>query len=186
MNMTKEEFFKKYVEVNKKKAPSDIFASGAVFDLSRLVRMKFEEAFRENSLNSIHSLYLLFVNSYFLFLEHPEVVKLPPYVIIRENEDTFPGDWEANHFQLDHGDHAALLFMPIQNETYEARIVGIIFSDKGDGYYYCRLYKDQARLSDVIRNMGLQGIHKVGEVNGRGFDLMHSFLDCIKRNYYCE
>ena len=78
------------------------------------------------------------------------------------------------------------IFMPIKSDALAARIAGIIFSDKGDGYYYCMLKKDENSNSDVFRNKAEQGIGKIGEVSGTGFELMHSFLDCIKNNYYAE
>ena len=74
--------------------------------------------------------------------------------------------------------------MPIQHNTVEARIVGIIFSDKGDGYYYCMLNKGEDNVSGVIRNKAMLGIGRVGAISGLGFELMNSFLNCMKQDYY--
>ena len=80
----------------------------------------------------------------------------------------------------------ALLFMPIQNKDISARIVGIVFSENSDGYYYCMLNSDKNASSDVYRNKPMQGVHIIGNVNGVGFELMHRFLDCIVNDYYSD
>ena len=43
------------------------------------------------------------------------------------------------------------------------------------------LNKDEDTSSDVMQNKALNGIEKVGEVKGRGFDLMYDFLACMSR-----
>ncbi len=84
----------------------------------------------------------------------------------------------------ENGDYAALLFMPIDNDIYAARIAGIIFSDSGDGYYYCMVNKDSETTSIVKRNLAMVGIKDIGEVKGFGFSLMKGFLGCIKTDFY--
>jgi len=63
-------------------------------------------------------------------------------------------------------------------------VFGIIIGSRGDGYYYCMLNKDANQHSEVIRNKAMAGIETIGTVNGLGFELMNSFLNCISRNYY--
>ena len=79
-----------------------------------------------------------------------------------------------------------MCFMPIDDQTYEARIIGIVLGQKGDGYYCCNLNKDENASSEVMRNKAIHGIEKAGEVKGRGFPLMNAFLSCIKQNYYAD
>ncbi|MBQ7253902.1 MAG: hypothetical protein IJS30_04430 [Bacteroidales bacterium] len=136
------------------------------------------------SSNDAMMLLRLFVNSYSLFLDNPQVVGFTPNMVNRNNNDTNPAMWNADIFQLQPGDYAALLFVPIQHNTLLARIIGIVFSDKGDGYYYCMLNKDEGTASDVFRNKSMLGIEKVGSVSGIGFQLMNSFLNCMKQDYY--
>ena len=162
---------------------SERFVSGAVFDSSRLARSNYIEAMQSKDPLAVLT---LFINSYRLFIDHPEILGIPPETLNKDNIDTEPGMWNADIFSLRDGDYAALLFMPIKSDVLSARIAGIIFSDKGDGYYYCMLKKDENSNSDVFRNKAEQGIGKIGEVSGTGFELMHSFLDCIKNNYYAE
>jgi hypothetical protein len=73
--------------------------------------------------------------------------------------------------------------MPIQNDILVARVVGIIFSSKGDGYYYCMLNKDENVPATVNRNKAMLGVEKIGEVKGVGFELMHNFLECISKDF---
>ncbi len=180
-NMTKEEWLRKVVEKESQKPPSKLFVSGAVFDISKKTREAFIEAV---STNDSGSLLKFFDYSYSVFLKNPACAGIPINWINASYNDTDPATWNADCFQLSGGDYAALLFMPIQDKSLSARIVGIIFSDKGDGYYYSMLNSDENKPSDVNRNMEFQGIHKVGEVKGSGFELMNSFLECIKTDYY--
>ena len=177
---TKEDFYRQFMEAQAQKSPSEQFVSGSVFDISRRYREEFMQAVRaEDAL----TLLILFANAYALFMDHPEVVFISPAMISKDNNDTDPAEWNADIFPLPSGDYAALLFMPVQDETLSARIVGIIFSDRGDGYYYCMLNKDQDVSSRVYRNRALQGIVPVGQVKGLGFDLMNDFLACIQKDF---
>ncbi len=179
----KEDMLKLFFEQQMQKAPSEHYASGSVFDISRQNRDMFLQTLQSTDCGS---LLMLFVKAYFLFCNHPEVVGFTPDMVNTDNNDTDPRSWNADIFVLPDGDYAALLFMPIQHNTLMARIVGIVFSDNGDGYYYCMLNKDNKLFSEVFRNKAMFGIEKVGEVKGVGFELMHDFLDCIKHDYYQE
>lgn len=184
----KAEIFRKFEEVESKKAPSELFVSGAVFDISRRGRDSFLQAVRELDAVKLHN---IFINAYLLYINHPEVAGFNSTIVNKNNEDTDPRTWNADVFRLETGDYAALLFMPINNPSFSARIIGIIFnvSDPGngihDGYYYCMLNKDETTLSPVYRNkaMTMQGIQKTGEVKGIGFELMNDFLNCITSDY---
>lgn len=180
-NIRKDEIYQMLFEMMSMRAPSDQFVSGAVFDISRQYRDAFMQAIRSNDLMLLLK---RFKDAYMLFLNNPQVVGSTPDMVKRDNDDTNPQDWNLDLFDLQSGDSAVLLFMPVQNETLTARIVGIIFSDKGDGYYYCMLNKNESIPSNVIRNKSIFGIEPVGEVSGIGFELMHDFLNCIEHDFY--
>lgn len=180
-NASKEDIFRMIMEQQSQKSPSDHFASGAVFDICRQQRDAFYTSARSND---AVSLLRLFVNSYSLFLDNPQVVGFMPDMVNRNNNDTNPATWNANVINLQPGDYAVLLFMPIQDNTLAARIVGIVFGNKGDGYYYCMLNKGEENASDVIRNNGMFGLVTVGTARGLGLDLMNSFLNCVDQDYY--
>ena len=180
-NASKEDIIRMIMEQQSQKSPSDHFASGAVFDICRQQRDAFYTAARSND---AVSLLRLFVNSYSLFLDNPQVVGFMPDMVNRNNNDTNPATWNANVINLQPGDYAVLLFMPIQDNTLAARIVGIVFGNKGDGYYYCMLNKGEENASDVIRNNGMFGLVTVGTARGLGLDLMNSFLNCVDQDYY--
>ena len=97
-----------------------------------------------------------------------------------DNIDTDPRMWNTDIFILPSGEAAVLCFMPVRSADIEARIIGIVTGNNGDKYYYCMLNKDENAFSDVIQNQGMLGLSKVGEIRGRGFELMNSFLNCIK------
>ena len=94
-----------------------------------------------------------------------------------DKNDTDPRGWNTDIFDLQSGDVVALCYMPIIDQTFDARIIGVVLGQKGDGYYYCNLNKDNRIGSDVMRNKAILGIEKAGEVNGRGFELMKAFLN---------
>lgn len=183
LEFSKEEIFRMILERQTQSSPSDQFASGAVFDISRQQREAYEQAV---CTNDALSLLKLFTNAYFLFLCNPEVVGFTPDMVNKNQNDTDPNTWNTDIFSLNEEDRAALLFMPAQSNVLRARIIGIIFSRKGDGYYYCMLNKDEKTPSDVIRNKAIYGLDKIGEVKGLGLELMNSFLNCIKADFYCE
>ena len=160
-------------------APSERYVTGTVFDLTQMFHDEFEEAVRSS--NAI-SLWQFFAGAYKLFCEHPEVSGIPIPVNM-EKEDTDYRQWNTDIFPLESGDFAALCYMPVSNNELEARIIGIILSEGGDGYYYCMLKKDENETSTVFRNRSMRGITVAGEVKGRGFDLMHAFLNCIQEDF---
>lgn len=176
----KEKLFEKLLS---QRSPSDLFASGTVFDISKFVRPDYLEALRSNNVMDLKQ---IFVKSFMLLMQHPEQVGLMPQMVNRNAIDTNPAEWNADILDLSNGAYAALLFMPVRNSNISARIVGIIFSDRGDGYYYCMLNNNAEMASTVYRNNAMMGIKKVGEVKGLGFELMNNFIDCIKSDYYAK
>ena len=165
-----------------KQPPSQRFASGAVFDLVRQHHRKFEEIIHSGN---VLQLWKFFTEAYIFFCRNPQSVGFLPLNVTKENIDTDPRKWNADLFTLEHDCAAALCFIPITSDVYLARIIGIITGSKGDGYYYCMLKKDVNAFSDVIRNMASPCVFPtVGTVKGRGFELMNSFLECIKADYY--
>lgn len=175
----KDDIYNEVFQIVGEQAPSERYATGVVFDLSRLYHDEFEKAVRSS--NAL-SLWQFFAGAYNLFCEHPEISGLPIPVNM-ENEDTDYRQWNADIFPLESGDYAALCYMPISNDELDARIIGIILSEGGDGYYYCMLKKDENETSTVFRNRPMQGITVAGEVKGRGFDLMQAFLNCIQEDF---
>ena len=162
-------------------APSEMFASGAVFDIYRQYRDEFKEVFDSGDPMLIWG---VFAQAYDMYLEHLDENDFFGMIDVNV-DDTDPMEWNTDIFNLSEGDTAALLFMPVKNnDTIAARIVGIVTSDKEDGFYYCMLNADENITSDVKRNMSLAGVKYIGEVKGRGFELMNSFLECIKDDFY--
>ncbi|MBQ9063981.1 MAG: hypothetical protein IJ123_00870 [Blautia sp.] len=171
-----------YFEDLPRLSPSELFASGSVFDIYRQYRDEFKEVFSSGDPMSVWN---IFAQAYAVFLEHPEAVGFTKDMIDMDADDTDPMKWNSDIFNLSDGDVAALLYMPVEdNDTIAARIVGIVMSNKEDGFYYCMLDADENNPSDVKRNMALAGVKSVGEVKGRGFELMDSFLECIKDDFY--
>lgn len=175
--MSKEEIFKMVFDRMGQESPSKEFASGAIFDIVRKNRDIFVEIVRSNNAITLHD---FFAKAYMLFCKNPQIVGLPPATININKNDTNPAMWNADTFSRDSGEVIALCYMPIVNETLEARIIGIVITGKGDRYYYCMLNKDTNTFSDVIQNKAWLGLEKVGEVKGRGFELMNSFLKLIE------
>ncbi len=163
------------------RSPSETFASGTVFDIVRQERGIFERIVRAND---PYSVLTFFANAYISYCGNQSEAGTPAYTMNIQNNDTDPRSWNADIFALPNGSVAALCFMPIQNGSVDARIIGIILDNGGDGYYYCMLNKGENVVSDVNRNKGMYGIEKVGEVSGRGFELMDRFLDCMKHDFY--
>ena len=175
---TKSDFMREALETG---APSEIFASGAVFDISRQQRENFEEIVRSGNSGILLK---WFIDAYNLFCENPAIVNFPFSMATADKNDVCITEMNADIFALPNGSRAALCFMPIQSDVLDARIIGIILSDTGDRYYYCMLKKDEDALSDVFRNKALQGLEKIGKIKGRGFELMNSFLDSIKNDLF--
>ncbi len=181
---TKEDFFKALFEQMAKQSPSQRFVQGTVFDIVRQQHSTFEQFVRAHDVMSVHK---FLINSYLSFCNNPkDAGTFTPSAVNADNNDTDPLKWNTDIFDLQSGDVAALCFMPINDQIYEARIIGIVLGKNGDGYYYCNLNKNEGTCSDVMRNKAILGIAKTGEVTGRGFELMNAFLNCIINDYYAD
>ena len=178
---SKDDIIRMILQQQAQRSPSDIFVSGTVFDISRSLRDMFLEALRSNN---AFKLLNLFQQCYAFFLDHPEQAGAFPGTVNKGLNDTNPAVWNADIIPLLNGDLAALLFIPVQDGSIDARIVGIVFSDRGDGYYYCMLPKGESGAADVVRNKAIMGIETVGIVSRRGFELMDRFIACIRKNFY--
>ena len=176
---SREEIFRMIMQKMSQKTPSEHFASGAVFDITRQNHEQFVQIV--NSCKA-SSLLIFFINAYLAFCNQPQIVGLTQSMVDTNRNDTNPKMWNADIMTLSSGEKVALCFMPINNDVYEARIIGIVLGNSGDRCYYCMLNKDKNMLSDVIRNKAMLGVEKIGEVKGRGFDLMYNFVECINNN----
>lgn len=177
---SKEDIMKMILQNMSQKTPSENFASGAVFDITRQNHERFAYVVNSNDAMALKS---FFANSYVTFCNQPQIVGFTPSMVDVRKNDTNPGTWNADIVNLPSGEKAALCFMPINNEELTARIIGIVLGNGGDRYYYCMLNKDENMLLDVIQNKAMLGIEKIGSIRGLGFDLMNSFVECIKSNY---
>ena len=177
----REEIYKNIFEKMAQKSPSEHFASGAVFDILRQQREVVEQIIRSNDSTALLN---WFVNAYNLFCTNPGVVGFTPAMVNTNNNDVKINEINADCFNLQNGDAGALCFMPIVSDEYAARIIGIVLGKEYDGYFYCMLDKDENVLSNVMRNKAMHGVEIVGEVNGSGVDLIHSFLGCILDSFY--
>lgn len=180
---SKEELFETLFEQMKQVSPSERFASGAVFDIVRQCHEDFEKTILSEDAMALK---VFFIKAYIAFCKNPQIVNFPPELVNANNNDTDPRVWNTDIFNLEDGSAAALCYMPVSQETIEARIIGIILGSKGDGYYYCMLNKDESMASEIKKNNAMRGIATIGTVNGRGFDLMHSFLDSIRSDYCAD
>ena len=161
--ISKEDIIKKMLEQQSQRSPSDQFASGAIFDISNKKRDAFEQIVRSNDALSLRK---FFADCYSSFLTNPEIVGFIPSMVNKNNNDTSPETWNTDIFNFSDGDCVALLFMPIQNDSLAARIVGIVVSQKGDGYYYCMVNKDGNLFSNVMRNKAIHGVEKSEKLKG--------------------
>ena len=162
---------------------AEVFATGALFDASRILRESFIKMLIARDISELNCI----VRNIFMFLiEKPEAIGVAPILVDRDIIDTEITMWQVSFFKLDTGDFALLLFMPCRNTDLLARASGIIFSMNGnyDGYYYAVINENGNLPAVVVRNMAEQGLRVVGEVPGLGFQLMNGFLDCMKRDYY--
>lgn len=174
----KNDMYKSLIEEYSKHSPSEKFALGGVFDISRLIREYYIDSCETNDVAGVHK---HFINSYKLFLDNPEMIGISKALVNKDKSDTDPYMWNADIAHLSDGSHVALLYMPVQGGNITARLVGIIFGEKTDGYYYCMLNKEGS--SEVYRNKAFAGIEKIGEVSGSGLELMKAFQECISKEY---
>ena len=178
----KEEVLKAILEQMAQQSPSQHFAQGSVFDIVRQQHSAFEKIVRARDVMSVHR---FFINAYLSFCSDPAAAGfVSAKALNTDKSDTDPRRWNTDVFGLRGDDVAALCYLPISDPDFDARIIGVVLGQNGDGYYYCNLSKSTAVSSDVMRNKALLGIEKAGEVNGRGFELMNAFLNCIRSNYY--
>lgn len=175
---TKDDFYKAVCEAMAKQPPSELFVAGPVFDLVLKQHESFEKCVRDNDVLKLHS---LLTSTYLTFLTNPEIIGIPSSMINVENDDTNINMWNADIFLFEDGTAIAQGFIPVESDKLIGRIVGIIFSEHGNGFYYCMVNKDTP--STVMRNRALYGARKAGEVKGLGIDLMEAFLNCIKQDY---
>lgn len=180
-NKSKDEIYQMIFQGMAQESPSRHFVAGTVFDFARQNRSAIEYALKSGDLLRVQ---MLFINGYLKYLNDPRSMGGIPGIVDKEKNDTDPRGWNLSVKTLRNGDQAILLYMPIENARLSARIVGIVFGGRGDGYYYCMLNKDENMQSEVVRNKAMAGIETVGAVKGRGFELMESFVDCIRRDYY--
>jgi hypothetical protein len=179
---TKEDIIKAIFEQMAQQSPSQHFVQGSVFDIVRQQHSAFEQIVRNHDVMSVHK---FFINSYLSFCSNPNGAGfINANALNVDKNDTDPRKWNTDIFDLQSGDVVALCYMPIIDQAFDARIIGVVLGQKGDGYYYCNLSKDNRIGSDVMRNKAILGIEKAGEVNGRGFELMKAFVSCISNNYY--
>ena len=188
---SKKEIQKKIIQIITARAPSEIFASGAVFDISRLQRDRL--LYIVHSMDTI-ALHLWFFQAYTILMTQPEVINVPRSFVNKEIEDINPKDflkdWVTAIYNTPHGERIAYCYISIRNEIYTARMIGIVLhEDKDkDAYYYCMVKKDEEEQSEVKRNLAVHGLgtKKVGEIKGKGFELEDRFLNCIQLDYSIE
>ena len=159
--------------------PSEPFASGSIFDITRLAHDEFVQLVQSNDAGLLHD---FFANAYLSFCHNPQIVGFTPTMVKLQKDDTDVCQWNTSILTLSTGEAVALCYMPIQHDTLAARIVGIVIGKDGDRYYYCMLQKDEDAVSNVMRNKAILGIATIGTVSGRGFELMGRFLDCIEQD----
>lgn len=176
---SKEEIYQDALQSSGEKSPSELFASGAVFDITRQNHDEFADVV--NSLDA-HSLLEFFTKAYITFCNQPQIVGFSSAMVDVEKNDTDYRMWNTDIVDLSSGGKIALCYMPIDCETHTARIIGIVLDENGDEYYYCMLDKDENAFSDVVQNKAMLGIQKIGEIKGRGFELMNNFIECIDNN----
>ncbi|MBR5095293.1 MAG: hypothetical protein IK095_09365 [Oscillospiraceae bacterium] len=105
---------------------------------------------------------------------------------VRGTGDTDPRRWNSDIVSLRPGEPAALCYMPVEDGAHAAEIVGVVIGQRGDGSYFCALKQDESEPSPVMRNEDQRTVRKVGEVRGRGFELMNAFVTCIRNDYYAD
>lgn len=177
---SKEEIFEMLFKNMRQKSPSEHFATGAVFDIVRQNREIFVKSARECEVIALTKLFTL---SYVEFCKNSRIAGLPSNTVNVSNDDTDPSRWNVSAYTLPNGDAVVLCFMPVSHDSIEARMIGIVFSEQKDGYYFCMVNKDKDAASEVKRNAALFGIQRIGEVKGRGFELAENFKECIYSDF---
>ena len=165
------------MDVLGKPTASEAFASGALFELSGQYRDHFLKALQASD---NQKLFDLFRATFTLFIDQPETAGLTEAMFNKKSEDTDPMKWNVSCSAAADGGSIALCRMPVKSKTLSARLVGIVFSDSGDRYYYCMLNKDAGTPSEIMRRTGKQPPEKAGEITGAEADSMDAFLACVK------
>lgn len=158
-------------------APSEYFATGAIFDISKMYRKDIKEIADSYDVATLLSFWSIVYVEFCESLKENEIALM---MVDTNINDTNYAEWNADIITLESGEKMALCYMPIENEKYDARIFGIVIGEEEDRYYYCMLNKGEDVSSEVYRNKGLSGIEKTGEVKGRGFELIDAFKECIE------
>ena len=166
------------MDVLGKPPASEVFASRAVFELSRQYRDHFERALQASD---EEKLFELFRATFTLFIDQPETAGFTEAQFNKKSEDTDPMKWNVSCSSMPNGDAIALCYMPVQSRSLSARMVGIVFSDSGDRYYSCMLNRDGSIPSEILRSR--EGVPSVnaGTIEGTDAEPMNCFLSCIKK-----
>ena len=158
-------------------SPSSLFVSGPVFDIIRQKHEHFAQILRSRD---VMGLQRFLIEAYLEFCREPgRFSSQAQSGLSIENSDTDPRRWNTDLMALPSGEPVALCYMPVQSDTSDAQILGVALGQEQDGCYFCTLAKDVSAPSDVMRSNGGSTVQKVGEVNGRGFELMNAFLAVI-------
>ena len=168
------------MDVLGKPPASEVYASGAVFELARQYRDHFLHAVKAAD---DRKLFDLFRETYSLMIDQPEIVGLTSEMFNKKNQDTDPLKWKASCASTPDGDAIALCCMPVQSKALSARFIGIVFSDAGDRYYSCMLSRDEARPSGIMRSAEDLPPEEAGTISGSESKAAASFLRCIKGDH---
>ena len=165
------------MDVLGKPSASEIYASDAVFILSRQYRDHFLKALQTSDAGKLSE---VFRATFTLFIDQPEAAGLTETAFNKKSEDTDPMKWNVSCASTANGGNVALCCMPIRSKTLSARLVGIVFNDSGDRYYSCMLNKDKNASSEIVRKTGNLPPEKAGTISGTDPEPMNCFLSCIQ------
>lgn len=166
------------MDVLGKPPASEVYASRAVFELSRQYRDHFLRALQASDDGK---LFELFRATFTLFIDQPETAGLTEIQFNKKSEDTDPMKWNVSSGSMPNGDPIALCCIPVQNRTLSARMIGIVFSDSGDKYYSCMLNRDGNTPSDILCGRESMPSVNAGTIEGTDAEPMNCFLNCIKK-----
>ena len=164
------------MDVLGKPPASEVFASGAVFELSRQYRDHFLKALQSSD---DRKLFELFRATFTLFMDQPESAGIQETAFNKKNEDTDPLTWIVSSSSAPDG-AVALCRMPVKSKTLSERLAGIVFRDAGDRYYYCMLNKDRNMPSEILRYEGSVPPVQAGVISGDDPEAADTFLRCVR------
>ena len=167
------------MDVLGKPPASEVYVSGAVFELVRQYRDHFLHAVKSGD---DRKLFDLFRETYSLMIDQPETVGLTSEMFNKRSQDTDPLKWKASCASTPNGDAIAFCCMPVKNGALSARFIGIVFSDAGDRYYSCMLNRDAARPSGIMRSTESFPPEEAGTVSGPEPEAAAGFLRCIEED----